>query len=246
MAKTLLTVVLIPLLLSASSIITHDYTFTEPVIGNGSVSIEGCSPMYADFSPKVAVRPVTLLLPAGHKALSLDVEYGEPVLLSGTYTLDPHIPAVNKMHKRLNRVPDRYRSLIYERNAFFPDAAARAWFRVQYKNGHPLLISSVNPVQYNPVTGQVRYYKKISVRATTTPSIALSKSAGDELLGPQCTPAIQSQLSELVDNPEAAAFVPMTAKTDSSYEYLVITTDALKNNFADFIAFNRRRAMRTK
>ncbi|MBN2036536.1 MAG: hypothetical protein JW768_07315 [Chitinispirillaceae bacterium] len=208
--------------------------------------MEGCSPAYNDFLPRIAVRPVTLLLPAGHKALSMDVDYSEPILLDGTFQLDPHIPAVNKMHRQLRQVPDRYRSLVYARNAFYPATPKSGTFRTQYKNGHPLFVSSLFPVQYNPVTGKIRYFKKITVTITTTPSIGLFKSADEAPLPPQCTPAIKSQLGIMVDNADAVASVPLTARSAASYEYLIITTDALKNSWAEFIAFNRRRGMRTE
>ncbi len=62
----------------------------------------------------------------------------------------------------------------------------------------------------------------------------------------KCTPLIKSQLSLLVDNKESIVSLPESKPGSNDYEYLIITTDALKNSFGLFMDYNSSRCLRTK
>jgi hypothetical protein len=130
---------------------------------------------------------------------------------------------------------------VYGRNAFFPPQAQSAEFDVQYKNGHPVFMAQIYPVQHNPVTGAVRYCTKMTVTVRTRDA-----GAAELPSAAKTTPVIRSELGLLVDNPSAIAELASGPVASSDYEYLIVTTDSLKNDFGAFIDFNARRGFRTK
>jgi len=106
------------------------------------------------------------------------------------------------------------------------------------KNGHHIFVAVVNPIQYNPVSGIVQYFNKITVKVNSV--------ATRDLPVYKCNSFIKSQLRNLVDNPEAVDALPNSPRNPGDYEYLIIASEAIKDNYGTFVEFNTRRAMRTK
>ena len=60
------------------------------------------------------------------------------------------------------------------------------------------------------------------------------------------TPLVKSLLSLQVDNPEALEGIPFTKPRADAYQYLIVTTDALKDAYNTFIEFNTRRGLKSQ
>lgn len=238
MVKNILFLLLIFAILVQGKTITQKYSIDVPQIRNGRVFVPGCHLRYEHFTPSVVEQPVVLLLPKGQEAISLKVEYDGMTVLDGAYELKPIQPGVRPGSQVPTGGFSEMRSSVYAMNQFFPPQKRSNWFNTQVKNGHTIVFSSVNPVQYNPITGEIRYYKIIKVQVETGPANKVSPYL--------CTPSIASELKSLVDNPEAVDDLTYTQQGEDAFEYLIITSDALKNEWADFIAFNERRCLRSK
>ena len=154
--------------------------------------------------------------------MSFKVEYGAPTLLDGEYYLKPFIPNVS-LSKGPRPELRKIKSAADETNEFLPAAVRSNWFTTQYKNGIPIFLTSLNPVQYNAVSGKIQYFKEISITVRTQP-------AKRATLPVVCNPFTKSLLQTLVDNKEAVSDLPVSQKEADDYEYLIITTDALKNS----------------
>ena len=230
--KSLLLFLLIPAILFSSTTIQQTYRFEEPVIVNGEMFMKGCHTSRQLFAPKVAVKPVVLALDKDYKAVSFEVEYGELVTLEGQHYVKPLRPNVD-INKKPHPAVLELESDIYNTNKFYPGKVRSNGFRMQYKNGVPLFIALLNPVQFNPVTGVIQYYEFISVTAQTV------KTKSHALYN--CTPATKTMLVNLVDNKEAISSLPLTTKDENDYEYLVVSRTDLKDNWGDLINFNKRR-----
>ena len=214
------------------------FRFEEPQVINNAVSLKNCRTSRQGFAPMVAVKPVLLMLPLGHEAVSFKVEYGAPTLLDGEYYLKPFIPNVSlsrRPHPELRNI----KSAAYEMNEFLPAAERSNWFTTQYKNGIPIFLTSLNPVQYNAVSGKIQYFKEISITVHT-------QTAKRATLPVVCNPFTKSLLQTLVDNKEAVSDLPVSQKDADDYEYLIITSDALKNSWGELVELNKRRCMRTE
>ena len=237
MIKKILSFLLIPAVLFAADVITQNYTLDVPIVEDGKVFVKGCRLSQQLFAPKVAVKPIKLALPKGHEAVSFEVEFDGLTQLAGEHYLKPVMPSVD-LTKGPHPDLKNFKSDVYERNELFPAAVRSNWFRIQYKNGIPIFITVVNPVQYNPVSCKIQYYKNISIKIniaqTRTPVVY------------KCSPATRSLVQTLVDNPEAVSEFALTPKTRASYEYLVVCPASLQDSWGDFVAFNLRRGMRTQ
>ncbi len=236
MLKKLFTLLLIPgLLLSAE--LTKKLTFPSPQVVKGKIYMPGCNTIREPFAPSLVQKGVCLMLPKGHKAVSYTVSHGEPVVLAGTHYVKPF-----KQGGRISFKPpaDYYTrsSAIYDKNEFYPAEAKSEFFTTQYKNGIAMFVANVKPVQYNPVTGVIKYYPYMSVNVTT-------EAVGNAPIV-KFTPLVKSLLSLQVDNPEALEGIPFTKPRADAYQYLIVTTDALKDAYNTFIEFNRRRGLKSQ
>jgi hypothetical protein len=235
MARLFLFVLLLPELAFPGQVV-KEYAFPSPRFVNGSVSLAGCRPAFIAYAPDVPVKPVVLILPYGQKAVSYRVDYGAPTELAGSFSVGPFRPG-----GRLSAKPPAdyllHKSAAYFTDRYFPAAVQGNGFAMQYKNGQPLFVAKVNPVQYNPQTGKLRWFNRIRVTVTTAPGAAPAYKSN---------PMVRDRLSHLADNPEAAAKLADSPVSSDDYEYLVVTTDALKNCFGAFTAFNTRRCLRTR
>jgi hypothetical protein len=238
--KKLLLVLAVPFVLFGG-VVKQEYVFTTPLIQDGSVSLDGCHQFYAPFVPQIPAKSVRLLLPDGEKAVSFDVSYENSFAISGSHVIRPYHP---EFRIGAPLPPDSYlhKSSVYAMNAFFPGKVKSDTFEVQYKGGHPIFMAQIYPVHHNPVTGAVRYFRKIIVTVHT------EKSSEQPVAAVKTTPMIKEELSKLVDNPAGIAKMIAGPVTANDYEYLVITTAALSTNVAwdTLTAFNKRRGMRTK
>jgi len=239
MFKKLFLVLVLFVAIIYGNTVTKSYSFTEtPQVKDGKVYLDGCHLRYTHFAPSVVEKPVVLLLPDGQEAVSVDVAYEGKVVLQGEYELNPVFPGVRIDAPPPARSFYETRSEVYTRNEFYPPIKRSQWFNNQYKNGHPIVITTVNPVQYNPVTSQIQYYKNITVTVHTQPQ--------EKAVAAFCTPSIKSELASMVDNPEAVANLANREQRAGEYEYLIITTDALKDAWGTFVTFNAERCLRTK
>ena len=200
---------LIPLVLFSAETVKREYRFDEPRIIDNVAYLKGCYSTREAFAPNIPVRPVKLLIPQGHQVVSFSVSHGTPVLMKGEYFLNPFRPS-----GRLSIGPPRdyykKRSNEYSRDSFYPTAVRSENYYTQVKNGNTIFLARLNPVQYNAVTGKIKYYKNISVSVNTEP-------ARTSLPKYYCTPSIKGYLKLLVDNHDAVDKLPLTEKNADSY-----------------------------
>lgn len=216
-----------------------NYSFNSPLIQNDAITGAGYDHIRSDFAPNTLVKYASLLLPTGHTAKSVSVEYGSPESLRNKSYLRPYYPG-----GRLSVKPpeNRFlnRSSVYEKNEFYPpiERSSTTDFRVMYKNGHAIVTVMMTPVQYNPITNEIRYHPNVSLTINTEPNRDAPVY--------KCNNFIRSRLKELVDNPEVVNSLPNSVIGENDYEYLIITNNNLKDKWGDFVSFNTRRCLRTK
>jgi len=171
---------------------------------------------YNGFSCEKTAR---LLLPEGHTAVSCDILYDTPTELKDNFS--GSIPAYDSDH-----------------DEFYPAASSNKEFTVIRKNGYAVFTTTLFPVQYNPVSGKMRYHKRITVAVHTAPV--------KDPLPCKLFPWTKSLLKNMVDNPDDVEKLSICRKDADDYEYLIVCPDALKSSLGNFIEFNARRCLRTK
>ena len=190
---------------------------------------------YKSTDPAIAIKPVSLLLPHLQKAKSLKVEYSKPISIDGEYDIEP--VAVSGFFSTTPDYNFIKRSSVYMHDEFYPSIKENPHFTMQYKNGHPVLISIIYPVQYNPQTQKLQYYQEIKVNVETEPfSTTLYKH----------NPQIAKSISAICDNKEMINSYSDTPNSPDNYDYLIVTDQERLDYFIQFIDFNLTRGLKTK
>ena len=251
MSKKILSLLLISFLLVSANTVTKTFTFTSsPKVERGYCYLDGCRPSMEGFAPAVAVKGSKIFLGPNLKAKSATVTYEDLVLVQKDVFIEPTVPAFNSKNAtlKLNRQniykDAAARELLakyYERDALYPGTTTEVPVGTSYKFGCGIAIAVVHPVQYNPVRGELYYYQSVTVSVETEPV-----TAADEVAAYVMTPFHRSILQFTVDNPEALANLELTPMDATDYEVLVITYPTVKDKFDDYVALNKKRALRTK
>ena len=235
--KFLTILLLLTQFLFSAEFLKHDYSFGVPKVIDGNVFLKGCRTSRQGFAPMVAVKPVALVLPKDHKAVSFEVEYNNLTPLTGEHYLKPFRPSV-EIGKNAYPGFHTQKSPVYNTNEYYPGAVRSNWFRVQNKNGIPIFITLLKPVQYNPVTCKIQYFKNVSIKISTTSARSTAVY--------NCTPAAKRLVQSIVDNPDALTKYPVIQKDIDDFEYLIVTMNSLKDSWDEFVAFNKSRCLRTQ
>lgn len=220
-----------------SQLIAYQFTyhFLKPDIINNRVIMTDCFNNPKAFEPNIAIKPVSLLLPYNQRAINMQVSYSNPVILDGTYDIDPTYPS-----GRISVTPpnaEKRFSPHYQIDKFYPELNSSQKFTMQYKNGHPILVSEIFPVQYNPITKKIQYYQNISLNIQTD-------YFHNDLY--KHNTQISKQIAGVINNTDLLVSFPDTPKAIDDYDYLIITTNDYQNNFSSFINFNLQRGLETQ
>ena len=210
------------------------YSFQKPMIE--TIDIEGtvydrvllpdCSPAGNSGEPMVPSKGAYVLLPPKSKVSNILIKPGEKIILGTEFTVEPTSKPIPLSQAISHSVPTPD-ATIYNANAFYPGSLYTEVGTYSFR-GYNLLVLLLHPIQYNPVTGELSYYKSLEVSIET---IADDTSANlfrglekDKI-----------EVMKKVDNPELSEqYYKEIAKPSSmnkDCDLLIITTDSLKNNF---------------
>ena len=188
-------------------------------------------------NPGLPVWGLSLLLPPGEEAVSVRVETGNPISLGTGY----QIPPVQRQYPLSFKGPveyDRPNPAVYDADAPFPQNRAGD-FRTDFYRGYGLAAAALNPVSFNPVTGELAYYPNMTVTVTTA-STARSVEAYSRML--KRDSATRAKLETKVENPaEIIAYGAAAQNLDEPYfDILLITSANYITAWADYIGWKTR------
>lgn len=178
--------------------------------------------------PLLPYQSVKFLLPAGQIAESVEFIGEEECFLNGNFQLYP------KQYSQT--VSDNYsqefikNKKIYSENSNYP-SSQKGGLSTQFLNGYSFGFSSFTPIKYNPATGKISYYKKVSIIIKTkndnAANLALSNLKSDD--------KVVYDIKNFSDNFESFSSYPNKKAKDASYEMLIITSSEYENSFQDLI-----------
>ena len=126
--------------------------------------------------PTLPYLAVSLMLPPGESAESIEIIRENEITMPETYMLFPKQDVIP-----LSKKPSGIflkNEAVYRMNGNYP-ASASGHLLTQYLNGFAFALSTFTPVNYNPATGKVSYFSDVTVRIKTRPdntSIAALKN----------------------------------------------------------------------
>jgi hypothetical protein len=132
----------------------HDYTL---------IDMEGCYALGKNSGePMMPIKPVSLLLPPMKAVNNIQVT-GIPVEFQVNNLVDkPIFPYQDPVP--FGELPGDFmvNNNIYSSNSVYPGSLNED-YQIGYSHGYTILYMNLNPVQYNPVEGTVKYYTEMTI-----------------------------------------------------------------------------------
>jgi parallel beta-helix repeat protein len=223
------------------------FEFPTPVVTEGpsfdSVMMSGLTQDGAPGEPVLPFRLVKVLIPQGKGVQSIDVSTGDRKALAGKFYVDYGkvvMPTSSDDDDTLMSssdyiVIDQPDESIYNSADPFPGVLFSDVLE-QYLRGYKILELKLNPVHYIPATGELFYFDTMTVTITLEETGEISPMLRDL---PEDTELVMSMVdnpseietySQTLDPPQSGLVDP-----SDSYDYVIITTDALKSSFQPLV-----------
>ncbi len=241
----LLAIALLLPLTATATVIVQDYHFETPQLVpefyGDIVVMEDCRTSGTPGAPALPTYGVKLLLPPGETATSVRVIPGDPVLLTSSAQVAPNQAQVPFSYEGQIEIfePD---PAIYQRDQLYPEELATT-AKTQFYRGHGLACFLLQPVQYNPLRGEVWWYPHLRVHLTTNADEEAATSFQELYRGDDVT---ASQLYKMVDNiAQLDAYPADDESRIEDMDMVIITNSALQASFQTLADFNNRRGIHT-
>lgn len=228
-------------LFASAQTIEKTYYFGQPSIsqiqGYEQIQFTDCMQSALAGQPSLPWQSVSLMLPQGTEAVSIEVELSDFQTMTGNHNLFPYQSA--RTYSDPVRKQFEKDEALYASKSVYP-AQAYGNLSTQYLNGIGFAFSAFTPVQYVPGTGEVRYASKATVRITTTASKA-DQSRKLWLNGGNAERA-----KRLAQNPEMLQTYNDRGRTVGGYDILVVTKQQYVASFDEYVSFYQARGLRTR
>lgn len=221
-----------PIAMASDETITIQYTFERPDIRD--VTIDGvvyqrvimpAAPNSGDAGyPLLPARGAGILLPPDAQVTHIEVIPGDRVFLGDGYTI---IPAGQPY--KLSAGPDALQPLIPDPAVY---ASATPFPGVVFEQigthgfrGYRILTLKLQPVEYVPASGELYYFRDLTVIVQTTDADNISPLF-------RGLPADELDMRNKVDNPDVIDQYNRAGKIPAeNYELLILTTSSLAPSF---------------
>jgi len=218
------------------------FDFPQPRITRGvlihdnvsydSIEMESLNKYGAPGMPVMPFKTVKILIPQDGDVQNIELVNGMKITLDGKYRIEfgkkpiPLRPGLD-----WSRYASEPNKEVYLSGAVLPDKLYLA-FALQKFRGYKILIVNLYPVQYIPKDGLLSYFKDMTVKVNLKPAVKISPLFRN-------LPKDRAAVIEKVDNPQMAnTYTQKVTRSDrgciadpcESYEYVIITSNELKNS----------------
>jgi len=227
-------------------IITKEFYFEEPVFEKGiddyDIVMVPSLKIYGDAGmPVLPYKTIELLLPPNSELIGVDVSTNQEITINGSYLIEPGqnpVPISKKDNVNFT-LPNE---TIYKSDNPYPKQIYEI-ISVENVRGYKVLLLNIYPVKYYPKSGIISYFPEIVINIKTTEVFnTLPINANENFRG---LAKDEKRVTDLVDNPEtlkkyskmpvgplSTATLPLSS---SSYDYVIITNNALKPTFQGLV-----------
>ncbi len=241
MRKLSLTLALlaIALFVHAESI-EQTYYFSQPDIrecnGYQQIGFQNCLPNGIVGEPTLPWQSISLMLPQGQEAVSVNVELFDFIELKGTFNLYPvQQPRPISSDKK---IPFAKNESTYRSEEIYP-SRNHSNVNTQFLNGVAFAFGGFTPVQYVPATGKVCYAQTVKVTIETT------MSRNDHSRKLWLTPENEASLKRLAQNDILGTY-DKRGREISGYDMLVITSEEWIPRFGEYLNLYNDKGIRTR
>lgn len=224
-----------------AQIIEKIYYFAEPEIINidnyYQIKFHG-SMQYAEVgSPSLPYQPVSLLLPMGYDAESVEIQFLDFKEIDGRYMLYPHQQAVP--YSKIDKLKFEKNDKIYSSKDTYPSESHND-VSTHYLNGYSFAFLKFTPVQYIPSEGKIKYAQRVKV------SIKASAEREDHSSMLWDNPSLTQSVNNLAQNPEMISSYKSRKSSLPNYDILVITAEDYLPGFDEYVEHYNSIGYRTR
>ncbi|MBQ6083546.1 MAG: T9SS type A sorting domain-containing protein [Bacteroidales bacterium] len=238
---TILIVLSMMSLLMMAQKVEKTYRFDNPKVtelrGYQQISFDGCMQTALAGNPSLPYCMVSLMLPQGAEAESIEVELSDFQEIEGNFELFPYQPSRTMSDKTQNELVKN--EAVYASRNVYP-AENHGVVTTQYKNGYGFAFSSFTPVQYIPATGKVMYAKTANVRVNLK---SAREDHGTMLWG---TPEVLNSVKRLAQNPEMVENYPTKGRDVNAYDLLIITGAEFVDGYNEYCEYYNSIGLRNR
>ena len=227
-------------ILSAQTV-EMSYSFSNPKVttlrGYEQIQLEGCMQSAQIGQPSLPWQSVSLLLPQGAEAESIEVELYDFQEITGSHNLFPYQPSrttgdVEKRDLVINEA-------VYASRSVYP-AENHGVVTTQYKNGYAFAFSAFTPVQYIPSEGKIMLAQSAKVRV----NLKAAKADHSNMLWG--TPEIKNSVKRLAQNPEMIESYQTRGRDLNVYDVLLITSSDYVDAYSQYCEYYNSIGMRNR
>ena len=217
------------------------YSFEKPnftyLEGYEQVQLRGCMQSALAGQPSLPWQSVSLLLPQGQEAESIEVILSDFRELEGSHELFPYQPSrtTNDLTPRA-LVKDEQ---LYASKTAYP-AQNHGMVTTQYKNGFAFAFSAFTPVQYIPASGRVMYAQHAIVRV----HLKAAKADHNNMLW--ATPEVKNSVRRLAQNSEMMESYNTKGREVNAYDVLIITEQSYTDDYEAYCAYYNSIGLRNR
>ena len=216
----------------SAQVVEHTYHFENPVVTEiqsyNQVQFSNCMQTAVAGNPSLPYKSVSLLLPCGSEAESVEVILSDFEEINVKSQLFPYQPA--RPYSQPERKVFMKNEDVYSSKNIYP-SKSYGELTTHYLNGHAFAFTSFTPVQYEPSSGKVKYAKTATVRVT------LTSAKKDNSAMIWNTPYINSKVKNLADNPEMIESYKTRGRNTADYDLLIITGADYVEGFAEYCEY---------
>ena len=194
-------------------------------------------------APLLPYKNIDVLVPpdADHKSISLQITDIDSCALKGTFKLEPAPPygVQNPEGKQLlswdgaGKIVDGRDTAIYSADAFYPEQPVK-YVKMSQMRKWKYVRVKFTPVQFNPITGQIKLIQKLNVHVTYERT---GKNVSDTLLHDDALDDLARE--RFMNFNEAAEWYKPTGpgSTKGYFPYAIITTNYIRDHSTRLNAF---------
>jgi len=226
-----------------AGVVEKIYNFDHPLIIPAGeyqmISFDNMMITAKTGEPALPYQNVQLLLPPGEQAVSIEFFGEEESSIPGNFNIFPQ-QASRPLSQESSGDFSR-NELIYATDSFYP-VQQTGQLTTSYMNGYAFAIAAFTPVKYNPVSGELLFYKKVTIKIKTEPSQKSNLALRNLKPGEK----IQRKVLQFTQNPTTISLYPSRESREDDYNFLIITTSEFESSFQDLIDIYLERGIETE
>ena len=189
--------------------------------------------------PVLPYHSVSILLPPGEEAVSIEIIGRDETTIPGSFDLYPQQQSRPISQGRSEEFI--INNSIYTSHEIYPDKLSGELI-TEFMNGFGFALCTFTPVQYIPSKGKITYFKVVTIKIVT----GSSQEAISALDNLRTSRNILEKVSRFTQNDQNISLYPNRNSREDEYKILIITVAQFENEFQSYIDLYLMRGLLTE